>query len=50
MSLGIPIADFAALMTLAIAAKRKNWTKTSALCGSVACATLVWGVAARLFL
>jgi hypothetical protein len=49
MSLGMAILDFAALMALAIAAKRNNWTKTSAVCGLTACATLAWGVTVWLF-
>ncbi len=44
MSLGMAILDFAALMALAIAAKRNNWTKTSAVCALTARATLAWGL------
>jgi hypothetical protein len=43
------ILDFAALMVLAIAAKRNNWTKSSVVCGLTACATLAWGVMVCLF-
>ena len=49
MSLGMAILDFAALIALAIAAKRNNWRTTSAVCGLTACATLAWGVTVWLF-
>lgn len=49
MSLGMAILDFAALMALAIAAKRNDWRKTSAVCALTACAALAWGMVLWLF-
>ena len=49
MSLGMAILDFAALMALAIAAKRNDWRKTSAVCALTACAALAWGMVVWLF-